>query len=200
MKFATIVLLAIALVGSAGSLTADDPAGAGEIALAYIGRSVCPEDPAKPCICFVYYTFVRGLDQEWLFNGKVEEKNARLVWVSEFFMQELPAAAPFQIMRAPAGTATIYFSEKPGARDLNHRSTLGVGVADFVRKEGLSVYNSKTDAGTFTCSADLMWSQKVMLSNGKEFNLRDLIPNGMICTEAWAGDSEVGTCTAISKK
>ena len=57
-------------------------------------------------------------------------------------------------------------------------------------------------SGTMTSSAELVSSKPFRL-NGKMFNFRDLIPNGMTCFETGSGignnfgDDEAGTCIAI---
>jgi len=203
MKFATIVLLAIALLGSFASLQADDRIGAGEVVYAFTSvldpdnKGWC-DDKAKTCICFIYLPLVSGIEEKALFkDGVVGEANAHLTWVSEFpAEQTMWSNPPFTLAMVPAGPAAIYYDATPGKkRNPRDPKTLGEIVARFNRKAGLFV-STGSGVDPFVSSADLVWSTPFVL-NGKWFNFRDLIPRGITCHEVVSSTgTEAGSCVA----
>ena len=203
MKFATIVLLGTLLLGSFASLKAADSAGFSEVAFAFTGRSVENANPsalpsAAPYTCFWFLPMVKGLDQASLFRGATAESNATLTWVSDYFVQPPISNGAYTLMLIPAGTATIYYTANPSGRKSNDPNTYkGDAVATFTRKEAL--YVAGATGGIFTFSADLVWS-KTFIMNGKPFNFKDLVPNGMTCMENGADGAEAGSCVAIGTR
>jgi hypothetical protein len=205
MKFATIVLLGVLLLASFPSMMANDrdPAGASEVAIAFTGGSVWTSGSTG--ICVWYLPLVGDLKLESLFSPSgapvADREHAHLIWVSDFSVVFLPANGSFTLALAPAGTATIYFKERPELRDwsdLTDRSTWGEPVAKFVRKAGLVQSPDSLKSDTFIFSADLA-SSKTFTLNGKPFNFKNLIPHGMTCIETGGNGSslEAGTCLAI---
>ena len=212
MRFTTILLLAIALLGSFASMQAADRIGVGEVAYGFTSapNTLHPENPGwcddnlKTCVCFIYFPIVSGIEEKDLFNGAPSAANARFTWVSEFPAQQtmLPSG-PFTLYIVPAGPATIYYNAMPPAvRDPRVPATLGEPVAKFDRKAGLYISLAPT-SGTappgwvdpFVSSADLVWSKTFPL-NGKPFNFRDLIPHGITCHEvaSTSAGTEAGSC------
>jgi hypothetical protein len=215
MKLATIALLGILLLGSFASMQAADPAGAGQMVLAFTGGSAYTSDTGG--ICIWYPLLVGDLNMEFLFefDGRVpatDKEHAYLIWVSEF--EALPqtsySLAPssnglFTLQLVPTGSATIYFSDRPQLRkwkDLTDRSTWGQPVATFTRQAGIFQSTDGGMSGGMTNSAVLLSSKPFKL-NGVTFDFKDLIPHGMTCFETgfsgndeW-GDDEAGTCIAI---
>jgi hypothetical protein len=222
MKFATIALLVIPFLAPFASMQADDkaagPAGAGQVVLAFSGGSAYTS--ATGGICIWYPVLLGDLDLGSLFAPPagppvVDKEHAYLIWVSEFSGAQLqpfqlPPSSPgtaFFLQLVPTGTATIYFSDTPGLRkwtDLNNRHSWGDPVATFVRKAGMFLSADGGWSGTMTNSAELVSSKPFKL-NGKTFNFKELIPNGMTCFETGNGvgnnygDDEAGTCIAIGK-
>jgi hypothetical protein len=218
MKFATIALLGILLLASLPSMKAADPAGAGQVALAFTGVPVsttnCTDGDVgckEPYICIWYPLLVGDLNGDSLFapwsssdgTPPAGKEHAYLIWVSDYSAQLLPSYdGVFTFMLVPTGTATIYFRLDPGNRiwdDLTKRGSWGDPVAKFVRKAGIF---QSTDpdgySGTLISSAELVSSKPFKL-NGKTFNFKDLIPQGMTCFETGVGEAEAGTCVAIGK-
>jgi hypothetical protein len=146
----------------------------------------------------------------------VDKEHAYLIWVSDFSAAPLqpftlPPSSPglFTLQVVSAGIATIYFSKDPLGRDwktdlkTNPRTSWGEPVARFVRKAGMFQSADGGWSGGMTSSAELVSSKPFKL-NGKTFDFRNLIPNGMTCFETgfsvspnMSGDDEAGTCIAI---
>ena len=225
MKFTTIALLGIVLLASFPSMKAadkaDDPAGAGQVVMAFTGGSAYTT--ATGGVCIWYPVLLGDLDLESLFEPEagtpvVDKEHAYLIWVSDFSGGAIPLkpftlkpsspGTSFSLQLVTTGTATIYFSDKPYNRDWktelakNDRKSWGEPVATFVRKAGLFQSLDGGSSGTMTSSAELV-SSKAFRLNGKKVNLKNLIPNGMTCFETGSGignnfgDDEAGTCIAI---
>lgn len=203
MKFATMVLVGIALLGSCASLQADDIVRTGEVAYAFTSvpdpdnKGWC-DDKLKTCVCFIYLPVVSGIEEKALFkDGVPSEAKAHLTWVSEFpAEQTMLPNAPFTLFVVPTGPAAIYYDSNPGKkRNPRDPKTLGEIVARFNRKAGLFV-STGSGVDPFVSSADLVWSAPFVL-NGKWFNFRDLIPHGITCHEVVSSTGiEAGTCVA----
>jgi len=206
MRFATIVLLGIVLLGALGSLEAATPAGASQVAIGFTGGAVWTS--ASTGICIWYFPLVGDLNMSSLFAAPLfgapaaDRDHAYFIWVSDFSVQMLPPNKGFNLLALiPTGDATIYYSNRPDLRDwsdLTNRSTWGQPVAKLTRKAGIlqSVDGGASD--TFTFTAELVSSTTFTL-NGKSFNFQDLIPHGMTCFEAGAGGAEAGTCVAAGQ-
>lgn len=207
MKRNAFVLLLVLGLMAALPAWAGDPAGASQVAIAVRGGSTWTSPSTG--ICIWYLPLVGDLNLGSLFSGAptVDREHAYLVWVSDFSVEVLQASAAvggtgsYFVALAPAGEATIYFSDTPGTRDfsnLSERSTWGEPVATFVRKASLLRSNDDLASDTFIFSAKLVSSDTFSL-NGKHFNFADLIPNGMTCFEYGESFStvEFATCTAI---
>jgi len=144
MKFATVVLMGILLLGSCASLNAQ-PAGSSQVVMGFLGGSVFTSDTTA--ICMSYYPLIGDLPLNLLFSGPlfgapvVDKEHAYFIWVSDFSMQELPPNKDFNyIALIPQGEATIYFTARPDLRDWSDwskRSTWGEPVATFTRKAGI---------------------------------------------------------------
>ena len=193
MKLATIVLLGILLLGSFASMQAADPAGAGQVALAYTNGGSSTNG-----ICIWYPLLVGDLNPNSLFAAgatAVDKEHAYLIWVSDYSGVELPSTVDFTLFLIPTGTATIYFSNTPQNRNWTtwseYRSTWGEPVATFVRKAGIFPSPDGGNSGTLISTAELV-SSKPFTLNGKTFNFKDLIPHGMTCFETGMGLRMVG--------
>jgi hypothetical protein len=213
MKLATIVLLGILLLGSFASMQAADPAGAGQVVLAFTGGGAYTSDTGGVCI---WYPLLLGdFNMEFLFefDGRApatDKEHAYLIWVSEFSaLPQTPFVLPpsstglFTLQLVPTGSATIYFSDRPQLRnwtDLTNRTTWGTPVATFTRQAGIFQSTDGGVSGGMTSSAVLL-SSKPFTLNGVTFDFKNLIPHGMTCFEAGSGndfgDDEAGTCVAI---
>lgn len=207
MKFATVVLLAIVLLGSFASIRAADPAGASQVVLAFVGGSQLTSDTTG--ICMFYPVLLGDLDLKSLFAGplfgptSVDKEHAYFIWISDFSMQPIPSSKDFPdfnfLALVPTGTATIYYTERPDLRDWSdwtNRSSWGEPVARFTRKAGL--FHSADDGmtGPMYSTAFLVSSHTFTL-NGRQFNFRNLMPHGMTCLESGVGAAEAGTCIAV---
>ncbi|HYW44623.1 MAG TPA: hypothetical protein VE959_17310 [Bryobacteraceae bacterium] len=202
MKLATIVTLGILLLGSFASLNAQ-PAGTSQVVMAYINEEPLPAPlPGFDGLCLIYYTMVGDLDLKSLFAGPlfgtpvVDRAHAYFIWVSDYKAQELSNNQEFTFFLIPEGTATIYYTNRPDLRDWTKRDTWGEPVATFVRKAAMFQSRDGGFSGTFANTAELVSSNPFNL-NGKTFNFKDLIPQGMTCFETAVGDYEAGTCVAI---
>lgn len=208
MKLATIVLMAIPLVGSLIPLNADAPAGPGKVALAFTGGSVWNTDGVSGT-CKWYLPMVGGagvsapaggvaIITPALFSdpGNPSNSTAYLVWVSPFKIVTL-SNPPWTLFLGAAGTATIYYSATPSLAFWNDPATYGEPVATFVRNAGMGQSADNFASDTFTFTADLVWSRTFEL-NGNPFNFKSLIPHGMTCFETGMNftSAEAGTCTA----
>jgi hypothetical protein len=204
MKFATIVLLGILLLGSSAALNAQ-PAGTSQVVLAMTGESVMTSD--MTAVCIVYYQLIGDIPVRYLFapsmlfaQPMVDRAHAYFIWVSDYSMQTLPANKDSNFFALiPEGEGTIYFTDRPDLRDwsnLTERSTWGQPVAKFIRKAGVFQSADGGVTGTFVSSAILVSSQPVNI-NGKPFDFKDLAPHGMTCYETCLAESEAGTCVAI---
>jgi hypothetical protein len=217
MKLATLALLGIPFLAPFASMQADDkattdPAGAGEVVLAFTGGSAYT---ATGGICVWYPVLLGDLKPDSLFDpmpgAKNDKEHAYLIWVSDFtagpgletFQTPDSPGKAFFLQLIPTGTATIYFRPDPENRkwnDLTKRSTWGDPVATFVRKAGMFLSADGGWSGTMTSTSELVSSKPFKL-NGKTFNFKDLMPNGMTCYESGSGsdigEDEAGTCVAI---
>jgi hypothetical protein len=203
MKFATVVLLGIVLLGSCASLNAQ-PAGSSQVVLSFIGGSVFTSDTTA--VCMWYPVMIGDLPLQLLFSaplfGKpvVDKEHAYFIWVSDFSMQELPSYKDFSyIALIPEGEGTIYFTTRPDLRDWSDwtkRSTWGEPVAKFIRKAGVFYSADGGMTGPMTSTA-LLVSSHTFAIFGKSFNFADLMPHGMTCFETGVGEAEGGACTAI---
>jgi len=207
MKFATIVLLGILLLGSYTSLNAQS-AGTSQVVLAYINdNATSPPDPLPGFdgLCLIYYTLVGDLDLKSLFSldtnhhPVVNRENARFIWVSDYKAQPLTSNTKFTFFLILEGTGTIYYTDRPDLRNWAKRSTWGEPVAKFVRKAGMFQSLDGGFSGTLANTAELVSSKSFKL-NGRTFNFRDLIPHGMTCFETAVDVYEAGTCVAIGGK
>ena len=213
MKLATIVLLGILVLGSFACMQAADPAGAGQVAMAFTGGSAYTSDSGG--VCMWYPLLVGDFNMEFLFEFKdgapaVDKEHAYLVWVSDFeslpqgpFLMPPSSKGLLTLQLVPTGSATIYFTDVPRLRnwtDLTNRTTWGKPVARFVRQAGIFLSADGGMSGGLTTSAVLTSSTPFTLG-GKTFDFKDLMPHGMTCFEAGSGnefgDDEAGTCTAI---
>jgi hypothetical protein len=209
MKFATVVLLGILLLGSSVSLNAQ-PAGTSQVVMAYLNEKFDPAltSPQGPdfYVCLTYYTLVGDLDLKSLFapgddgiTPKVDRAHAYFIWVSDYTVHDLPPNAVFNyVTLIVEGTGTIYYNDQPESRVWTDRTSWGKPVAKFVRKAGMFQSMDFGMSGTFLASSVLVSSTPFKL-NGKTFNFRDLIPQGMTCFETAVDVYEAGTCVAIGK-
>lgn len=213
MRFATIVLLGILLLGSSASLNAQG-AGTSKVVMAYLNEPNTmlpnghPDQPPVPAgfdgVCLIYYTMLGDLDLKSLFSGPlfgdpiVDRAHAYFIWVSDFKAQVLAENGKYTLVLIPEGTGTIYYSSRPEGRIWTDatRSTWGDPVAKFVRKPAMFQSPDGGMSGTFISSAELVSSKPFKL-NGKTFDFKDLIPQGMNCFESADDVYEVGTCVAI---
>lgn len=203
MKFATIIVLGILLLGSCASLNAQ-PAGSSQVVLAFVGGSVFTSDTTAVC---TWYPVIMGdLPMQLLFSAPLMGKpvadraHAYFIWAADFSMQELPSGKDFNYLALiPETKGTIYFTTRPDLRDWSDwtkRSTWGEPVATFTLKSGMFPSADGGVTGSFVSSAILVSSHTFAIF-GKSFNFADLMPHGMTCFETGVGESEVGTCTAI---
>jgi hypothetical protein len=115
MKLATIALLGIAFLAPFASMQADDkastdPAGAGQVVLAYNNGGSSTGD-----ICIWYPLFIRDLTLQSLFAAKigkpltpsVDKEHAYLIWVSDYSGVQVDSHGVFTLFLIPTGTATI---------------------------------------------------------------------------------------------
>ena len=208
MRLAKPVLVVVALLASLAPSNAMEPVGASQVALGFNGGSTWTSGSTG--ICIWYFPVVGDVGLESLFSADggasvVDRAHSYLIWVSDFSVQMLPPSGgsgnPLYLFLAPAGTATIYFNPDPDTRDwtdLKKRSTWGEPVARLIREPSLVRSGDSLATDTFIFSAKLVSSETFNL-NGKRFNFRDVIPNGMTCYEFGQNGSswEAGTCTAI---
>jgi hypothetical protein len=218
MKFATVVLLGILLLGSSASLNAQVP-GTSQVVIAYLNEPT-PQPPGSPYLCLTYYTQVGDLDLKSLFapdkNQKlvVDRKHAYFIWVSDYNVQTLHDPTDTTAPNGPKdpknpfnyvgliteGTGTIYYTQDPESRDFTRqdldRTSWGKPVAKFVRKAGMFQSMDGGNSGTFLASSVLV-SSTTFTFHGKAFNFKDLVPHGMTCFETAIGNYEAGTCVAI---
>ena len=217
MRYAIYVVMGVLLLGSLAPINAADPAGAGQVAIGFSGGSTWLPDFSGGT-CMWHLPLVAG---HTVFNaagtyspalyylpGPTNPpgmQNAYLLWVSDFQAQYMddPTKNKFIRVQAPAGTATIYFSATPLSRDLkdpihNDRSTWGTPVATFTRTAGMLYTTDGFASDSFIFTATLTSSTTFTL-NGKPFNFKKLIPNGMTCYETGLNGSstEIGNCVAI---
>jgi hypothetical protein len=225
MKLATIILMGIPVLGFLSRMSADAPASVSATAVSFAGGSVWNPDYSGGT-CVWYLPVVGDLGLESLFSDpkNPSKETAYLVWVSEFTVQMLPAAPPFQpeaaspaqappyaLVLAPSGTGTIYLQSDPSKR-LWPKATAstpvtsatlknmnwGVPVATFTRNASIVRSTDGLASDTFVFTADLLHSLTFQLPNGKLFDFSDLIPHGMTCFEHGQQMSsfESGTCVA----
>jgi hypothetical protein len=208
MKFAMNVLLGILLLGSYVSLNAQS-AGTSQVVMAYVNEptSLSPPTPdGFDGVCLIYYTLVGDLDLKSLFaldahhQPVVDRAHAHFIWVSDYKAQGLSGQgqnALFTSFLILEGTATIYYTDRPDLRNWNNRSTWGDPVAKFVRKAGMFQSMDGGYSGTLANTAELVSSKPFKL-NGKTFDLKNLIPQGMTCFEnLGVNGEEAGSCIAV---
>jgi hypothetical protein len=203
MKFATVLLLGILLLGSSASLNAQ-AAGSSQVVLAFVGGSVFTSDTTA--VCTWYPVLLGDLPLQMLFSAPLfgapvaDRAHAYFIWAADFSMQELPSTEDFNyIALIPQTTGTIYFTTRPDLRDWSDwtkRGTWGEPVATFTLKSGIFPSADGGVTGSFVSSTILVSSHSFAIF-GKSFNFADLMPHGMTCFETGVGESEVGTCTAI---
>jgi hypothetical protein len=224
MKLATFVLLGILALGSFASMQAANPAGAGQVALAFTGGGTNTSDTGGVCI---WYPLLLGdFNMEFLFefvNGApaVDKEHAFLIWVSDFeglpqgpFLMPPSSKGLLMLQLVPTGSGTIYYTDVPRLRnwtDLKNRTTWGIPVATFTRQAGIFLSADGGMSGSMTSSA-VLTSSKPFTLNGVSFDFKDLIPHGMTCFETGfsgttlkkdkknnddGGDDEAGSCVAI---
>ena len=210
MKLATIIVMGIAQLGSLATLSAADRANVSATAVSFAGGSVWNADYSGGT-CVWYLPVVGDLALESLFSDakSLSKEAAYLVWVSEFTVQPLPAAAPFApapasgtqappyaLVLAPTGTGTIYLQSDPSKRvwpkatasapvtpaSLKNMNW-GVPVATFQRNASVVRSVDGLASDTFVFTADLLHSVPFQLPNGQLFDFGDLIPHGMTCFE-----------------
>jgi hypothetical protein len=190
-------------------MKAADPAGSSQVVLAFSGGSAFTSDTTG--ICIWYPLLLGDLDLKSLFTGPLfgspvtDKEHAYFIWVSDWSMTVLPPNKDFPdfnfLALVPAGTATIYYINRPDLRDWSdwtNRSTWGEPVATFTRQAGLFHSADDGTTGPLTTTAVLVSSSDFTL-NGKPFNFRSLIPHGMTCYELGVGASEAGTCVATGQ-
>ncbi|MBZ5515627.1 MAG: hypothetical protein LAN62_12460 [Acidobacteriia bacterium] len=213
---AFVLLVGLWLVGALPAW-AGDPAGASQVAIGVTGGSVwydpntrIPSDGGNYCIWYLPLVGDLGLDSLFARDSHgvlaYDREHAYLIWVSKFSVEFLPPAdlgGGRSLLRvlAPAGEATIYYSDTPETRnfsDPSDQSTWGEPVATFGRKASILRSNDGLATDTFIFSAVLESSSSFKLS-GKRFNFADLIPNGMTCFEYGENGStvEFANCIAI---
>src|ERR1039458_3127666 len=176
MKFATVVLLGILLLGSYAPLNAQ-PAGTSQVVLAFTGGSVYTSDTTG--ICMWYPVLVGDLPLQLLFSAPlfqppvVDKEHAYFIWVSEFSSQVLPSNKNFNYLALVLeGEGTIYFTTRPDLRDWSDwtkRETWGEPVAKFGRKAGLFQSADGGMTGGMTNTAQLVSSHTFAIF-GKSFN------------------------------
>jgi hypothetical protein len=209
MKFATLALLGILLLGTSTYMKAADPAGSAEVVLAFSGGSAFTSDTTG--ICIWYPVLLGDLDLKSLFaedssgSPVIDKEHAYFIWVSDWSMVVLPPNNDFSDFNflglIPAGTATIYYTNRPDVRDWSdwtNRSSWGQPVATFTRQAGFFHSADGGTTGPMTSTAVLVSSRQFTF-NGKPFNFRSLIPHGMTCYELGVGASEAGTCVATGQ-
>jgi hypothetical protein len=210
MKFVLYVVLGLLLLWASPAMQAGPPASASQTVIGVTGGSTWTSGNTGTCIW--YFPVVGDLDLGSLFASDlskdltgapvIDKEHSYLIWVSDWSIQAGFANSALSLAVVPAGTATVYFSSNPLSRDwsnLANRSTWGVPVAHFVRGGGLFRSADGWQSDTFTFSAPLVSSKTFTLVNGKRFNFRELMLNGMTCFESgWVGSSmEAGTCVAM---
>jgi hypothetical protein len=209
MKLATFTLPALVLLGASASVWAADPAASSQVVLAFSGGSFMTSDTTG--ICMFYPVLLADLELKSLFasplvtHAVVDKEHAYFIWVSDFSMLELPVNNDFPdfnfLAIVPAGTATIYYTDRPDLRDwrnLNDRSSWGQPVATFTRQAGLFHSADGGMTGPMFSTAVLLSSKDFNIGN-KKYNFKDWMPNGMTCLEFGVGASEAGSCVAIGK-
>jgi hypothetical protein len=94
MKFATIVLMGIMLLGSPAAFSAGDPAGASEVAIGFNGGSTWTSGSTG--ICIWSFPVLGDLNLGSLYatgsSGApvVDRAHSYLIWVSDFSVEALP--------------------------------------------------------------------------------------------------------------
>jgi len=204
MKLATL-LVAIALAGLLMPLFAADPA-AGEVVIGFTGGASWKDAANGACIW--HFPVVANQDLASLFAPAAtggapvpDRDHSYLIWVSDFAVEPLPSSPPQALALVPAGTATIYFRPDPTHRNFDDRSTWGAPIATFTRKTSIIRSPDAFASDTFIFTADLV-STMPFIVNGRVYDFRNLIPNGMTCFEYGQGGSswESGVCTRNAKQ
>lgn len=136
----------------------------------------------------------------------VDREHAYFVWVYDMKVQNRTqngsGNAKMTVAVIPAGTATIYYSPNPLARDwsdLTQRATWGTPVATFNCSPAMFYSpDSFQVSDKLYISANLVRSQPVAM-RGKTFNFSDLIPHGMTCFSYGQQFSalQTGSCVAM---
>jgi hypothetical protein len=218
MKFATIAMLAVLLLGSLAPVNAADPTSVGQVVVSLIGGAAW-NSAYTAGTCWGYLPMVGPLGiSQTLFNGHIpglfsdpehpSMQTAYLMWVSDFETMTLPTpdGQAFTVVLVPSGTATIYYTATPASRDLTNvrdettRASWGTPVATFTRHAGHLQTADNFASDTMVFWAELV-SSKSFTIQGVQFNFRDLIPYGMTCFESGrnASTSEASTCVAAGE-
>lgn len=152
MKFATIALLGILLLGAYAPLNAQ-PAGTSQVVMAYMNEELPPTAtlPGFDGLCLIYYTLVGDLDLNSLFAGSimgglfgspvVNRAHAYFIWASDYSAQSLGQNEAFTSFLITQGTATIYYSSTPEQRRFDlptDRSSWGNRWPRLSGKQGCS--------------------------------------------------------------
>jgi hypothetical protein len=219
MKLATFVMVGAVLLASAICLNAQaPPAGGSQVVIGFTGGSTWTSYTTGTCVW--YFPVLGDLDLTSLFVTDalgapiIDKEHSYLIWVSKWSIQAMfnnPGISnpPFPGMLnvtlslavVPAGNGVVYFNSNPTSRDWTdpgNPGNLGVPVATFGRGAGLFQSADGWTSDKFYFSAPLLTSRTFIL-NGKAFNFRNLIPNGMTCFEYGqaASTSEAGSCTSL---
>jgi hypothetical protein len=211
MKFATVLLVTVALLVPGASLSAAPGAGSSQVFIAFTGGSMWTSATTGTCIW--YFPILGNMPLSSLFapgaNGSpvIDKEHAYFIWVSDWSIQTMFSNAGFKgsnvaLAIVPAGTAAIYYSSNPTARDwtdVSKRSTWGIPVAKFVRRAGL--FQSPDNfqlTDKFYFSAPLVASRSFTFGS-REFDFRDLMPHGITCFEygQQLSTTETGSCFAM---
>lgn len=207
MKSATLVILGILLLCAFPAVVTAQPPDDSQMVIGFTGGSTWTSQTTG--ICIWYFPVVGSLDLASLFATDnhgvpvVDKEHSYFIWVSDWSIEAMFGNGPFSLAVVPAGTGTIYYTNNPLSRDwsnLANRTTWGVPVAQFVRGAGLFQSTDNWASDKFYFSAPLVSSKNVNV-NGKRFNFRDLLPDGMTCFEyGQAGStSEAGSCMAMGR-
>jgi hypothetical protein len=211
MKLATVFLVAIALLILGAPLNAAPPGGSSQVLVAFTGGSMWTSATTGTCVW--YFPILGNMPLSSLFasdaNGApvIDKEHAYFVWVSDWSIQTMFNNTGFggsniALAVVPAGTAVIYYTNNPAARDwsdVTRRGTWGTPVAKFVRGAGLfQSPDNFTLTDKFYFSAPLIAS-KTFNMGSREFNFHDLMPHGITCFEYGQqfSTTETGSCFSM---
>lgn len=159
-----------------------------------------------------YFPVLGDLDAADLFElnnvaqPSIDREHAYFIWVYDWKTltrsQSGSGGGKMTVAVVPAGTATIYYSPNPTARDWRdptQRGTWGTPVATYAC--GPAMYYSADGFQTsdkFYFTATLKGSQLINLRK-KTFNFKDLMPRGMTCFAYGQqfSTTQTGTCLAL---